>query len=106
MAADEIVFKSVDELAALLKARQLSPVELVQAFLTRIDAVNPKVSAFITITGEAALGQARLAERGDRCRPLSWPAAWHSLCPKRSGRHQRHPHDERLEGNRQLGPGP
>src|SRR6266576_1467801 len=63
MATSEIVFKSVGELAPLLKARKLSPVEVVRAFLDRIEAVNPKVNAFITVTGERALYQARKAER-------------------------------------------
>src|SRR5216683_2930330 len=63
MAASELCFKSVAELAPLLKARKLSPVEVVRAFLDRIEAVNPKVNAFITVTGEQALDQARKAER-------------------------------------------
>ena len=63
MAAPEIIFKSAAELAPLLKARKLSPVELVRAFLDRIEAVNHKVNAFITVTGEQALEQARRAER-------------------------------------------
>src|SRR4030081_626727 len=63
MAASEILFKSVAELAPLLKARKLSPVELVRTLLDRIEAVNPKVNAFITVTGEQALDQARKAER-------------------------------------------
>jgi aspartyl-tRNA(Asn)/glutamyl-tRNA(Gln) amidotransferase subunit A len=63
MAASELCFKSVAELAPLLKARKLSPVDLTRAFLDRIEAVNPKVNAFITITGEQALEQARKAER-------------------------------------------
>jgi aspartyl-tRNA(Asn)/glutamyl-tRNA(Gln) amidotransferase subunit A len=63
MAASEILFKSVAELAPLLKARKLSPVELVRAFLDRIEAVNSKVNAFITVTGEQALDHARKAER-------------------------------------------
>lgn len=63
MAASEILFKSVAELAPLLKARKLSPVELVRALLDRIEAVNSKVNAFITVTAERALGEARKAER-------------------------------------------
>ena len=63
MIASEIIFKSVSELAPLIKARKLSPVELVQAFLDRIESVNPKVNAFITVTGEHALREARKAER-------------------------------------------
>jgi len=63
MAASEILFKSVAELGPLLRTRKLSPVEVVRAFLDRIEAVNPKVNAFITITGEQALEEARKAER-------------------------------------------
>ena len=63
MAASDITFSSVDELAPLLKGRKLSPVEVVRAFLDRIEAVNPKVNAFITVTGRRALEEARQAER-------------------------------------------
>ena len=63
MASSEVVFKSATELAHLIKSRKLSPVELVRAFLDRIEAVNPKVNAFITITGGQAIDQARKAER-------------------------------------------
>lgn len=63
MATSDIPFKSVTELAPLLKARKLSPVELVRAFLDRIEALNPRVNAFITVTGEQAMEQARKAER-------------------------------------------
>jgi hypothetical protein len=63
MATSELVLKSAAELAPLLKSRKLSPVELVRACLDRIDAVNPKVNAFITVTADQALKQARRAER-------------------------------------------
>jgi aspartyl-tRNA(Asn)/glutamyl-tRNA(Gln) amidotransferase subunit A len=63
MPASEILFKSVAELAPLLKARELSPVEVVRAFLRQIETLNPKVNAFITITADRALEQARKAEK-------------------------------------------
>jgi aspartyl-tRNA(Asn)/glutamyl-tRNA(Gln) amidotransferase subunit A len=63
MASTDIVFKSATELEQLLKARKLSPVEVIRAYLDRIEALNPKVNAFITITGEQALAQARTAEK-------------------------------------------
>src|SRR5271165_3443782 len=63
MPASEIIFKPATELAHLIQARQLSPVEIVRAFLDRIDAVNPKVNAFITVTAGHAMQQARAAER-------------------------------------------
>lgn len=63
MADADIVFKSGLELAALIKARKLSPVELVQTYLDRIDALNPRVNAYITVTRDHALAAARAAEK-------------------------------------------
>jgi aspartyl-tRNA(Asn)/glutamyl-tRNA(Gln) amidotransferase subunit A len=71
MPASDLVFQSAGELAPLIKSRKLSPVELVRAFLDRIEAANPKVNAFLTISGEQALEQAKQAEqeiRGGRYR--------------------------------------
>lgn len=50
-------------LAQQIRSRKLSPVEVVQSFLDRIDRVNPRLNAFITILCEDALAQAREAER-------------------------------------------
>ena len=52
MANSDIVFKSGTELSALIKARQISPVEVVQAYLDRIQTLNPSINAFITVTGD------------------------------------------------------
>ncbi len=82
MAGSEIVFKSVAELAPLIKTRKLSPVELVRAFLDRIDAVNPKVNAFITVTGEQAIEQARMAEKEIGARRYRGPLHGLPYAPK------------------------
>ena len=63
MAASEIVFKPAAEIARLLKARRLSPVEVVRAHLDQIEALNPAIHAFITVTADQALDQARRAEK-------------------------------------------
>ncbi|HXG90644.1 MAG TPA: amidase [Vicinamibacterales bacterium] len=63
MADAELVFKSGQELGALIKAKKVSPVDVVQAFLDRIDVLNPRVNAYITVTHEHALAQARAAEQ-------------------------------------------
>ncbi|OGL08282.1 MAG: hypothetical protein A3F92_14425 [Candidatus Rokubacteria bacterium RIFCSPLOWO2_12_FULL_71_22] len=44
----------------LYRSRQASPLEVVQAVLARIDAVNPRVNAVVTLARESALRQARL----------------------------------------------
>ncbi len=46
----------------LIQARELSPVELVNALLERIETIDPVINAFIAVTAEQALAQARLAE--------------------------------------------
>lgn len=48
--------------AEMLRARSLSPVELTKAYLDRIAALDPALNAFITITADVALDQARVAE--------------------------------------------
>jgi aspartyl-tRNA(Asn)/glutamyl-tRNA(Gln) amidotransferase subunit A len=50
------------EAAELLKARKISPIELTQAHLDRISQLNHRLNAFITVTPELALQQARQAE--------------------------------------------
>ena len=47
---------------AMLRGKAVSPVELVRAFLARIERLNPALNAFITVTAEQALQQARQAE--------------------------------------------
>jgi len=63
MAAPDLVFKNARELAALIRKKEVSPVEVVTAFLDRAETLNPKLNAFITITREHALARARDAER-------------------------------------------
>ena len=52
----------VAEAARLLHARRLSPVELVRGCLERIERLDRRLNAFITVTTEAALAEARAAE--------------------------------------------
>jgi aspartyl-tRNA(Asn)/glutamyl-tRNA(Gln) amidotransferase subunit A len=69
-----IYFADATELARLIRSRALSPVEVIQAHLDRIEAVNPKVNAVVTLMGEEALKSARVAEKavlnGDALGPL------------------------------------
>jgi aspartyl-tRNA(Asn)/glutamyl-tRNA(Gln) amidotransferase subunit A len=51
------------EVAARLQRRELSPVDLVRATLRRVEAVNPKLNAYITVLAEDALRDAVVAER-------------------------------------------
>jgi aspartyl-tRNA(Asn)/glutamyl-tRNA(Gln) amidotransferase subunit A len=51
------------EIGAAYAARRLSPVELVQALLARVEAQNPRIGAFIRVDAEGALDAARQAEK-------------------------------------------
>ncbi|MGH9688691.1 MAG: amidase [Candidatus Acidiferrales bacterium] len=59
----ELAFLSIDEAGRLLRRREISPVELVEALLARIERGNPSVNAFLTVLAEPARRQARAAER-------------------------------------------
>jgi aspartyl-tRNA(Asn)/glutamyl-tRNA(Gln) amidotransferase subunit A len=53
---------SLSAASELVRSKKISPVELTQACLSRIEQLNPKLNAFITVTAESALAQARDAE--------------------------------------------
>jgi Asp-tRNA(Asn)/Glu-tRNA(Gln) amidotransferase A subunit family amidase len=57
----DLTFTSATELLRLYRARKVSPLEVVQAVLARIDAVNPAVNAIVTLARESALDEARRA---------------------------------------------
>jgi Asp-tRNA(Asn)/Glu-tRNA(Gln) amidotransferase A subunit family amidase len=62
MPNQDLCYLSAVELAAAIRARQLSPVELTIAILDRIDQLSPKINAYCTVVPEAALAAARQAE--------------------------------------------
>ncbi|MEZ5353964.1 MAG: amidase [Bryobacteraceae bacterium] len=59
---------SIAQASALIARRKLSPVDLTRAHLDRIDRLNPRLNAFITVTPESALEQARRLESEPRPR--------------------------------------
>ncbi len=63
MLSDDILFQSVHDLSALIGARKISPVELTQSYLSRLETLGPKLGATAAITAELALQQARQAEK-------------------------------------------
>lgn len=70
----ELTWTPAWKLAAMIKAKTVSPVELTKHFLTRIDRINPKINGYVTVDHKGALAQARVAEeavmRGDTLGPL------------------------------------
>ena len=61
-ASTELYHLTIREAAGLIESKQLSPVELTQAFLDRIDAIDGDIKSYITLLGDEAMAQARGAE--------------------------------------------
>jgi aspartyl-tRNA(Asn)/glutamyl-tRNA(Gln) amidotransferase subunit A len=63
MANEDLCWMSAAALAAAIRRKKLSPVEVVRAVLARIERLNPLLNAYVTLTPEQALRDARAAER-------------------------------------------
>ena len=50
MASDELCWLSATDLATLIRRRKVSPVEVVDAVLERIERLNPQLNAYVTVT--------------------------------------------------------
>jgi aspartyl-tRNA(Asn)/glutamyl-tRNA(Gln) amidotransferase subunit A len=59
----ELAFLSIEQAACLLRRKKISPVDLVEAALVRIERFNPRINAFITVVADRARRDARLAEK-------------------------------------------
>jgi len=86
--ARDLCFTPATDLVRLFRARTISPLELMHALLARIDAVNPRVNAIVTLARESALRQARSATAalrpGARLGPLHGvPVAIKDVTPTR-----------------------
>jgi Asp-tRNA(Asn)/Glu-tRNA(Gln) amidotransferase A subunit family amidase len=97
---DKIIFETIAEIAAGIREKRVSPVEVVDAHLERAAALQPKLNAFVHLDAEGARTQARAAEdalmRGEEVGPLhgvpvtikscidvaGWPAPAGSLLRK------------------------
>ncbi len=68
------IYTSISQLSKQLKSGKLSPVQLTETFLTRLETIGPRLNAVVTVTRNLALKQARKAEKeieeGDYHGPL------------------------------------
>lgn len=67
----DLSFFSIQQAARLLRRREISPVDLVEAVVSRIERLNPGLNAFITVLATRARREARSAEHKFR-REASW----------------------------------
>ena len=74
MADSEFSFRTIGEVSSLIANKDVSPVELTEAHLERIEALDQRINAYITLLPEEAMASARRAEeaiaRGDYLGPL------------------------------------
>lgn len=74
MAANELTNLTIAEAARSIEGKQVSPVELTDAYLARIERVNPALNAYVTVTADRAREDARRAAdevaRGEYRGPL------------------------------------
>src|SRR5437016_3509452 len=71
--SEELTTKSATELASLIRSREVSPVEVIDAHLRRIESINPSLNAIVTLA-EDAIDHARAADsalsKGETTGPL------------------------------------
>ena len=73
----ELHYLTITEASEAIQHSELSPVELTQVLLARIEQLNPTLNAFVTITGEQALAEARQAEA--EVKQGSWKGPLHGI---------------------------
>ena len=70
----ELAYASATDLVELIASGEVSPVELTELYLSRIERLDPELNSFLILTGEEAMDAARAAEqavtRGDELGPL------------------------------------
>ena len=74
MSTSDIIYMPAVEMAAAIREKKLSPVQVINAVLNRIDKLNPKLNAYCTLLAEDAGKQAKEAEnlvmKGEELGPL------------------------------------
>jgi aspartyl-tRNA(Asn)/glutamyl-tRNA(Gln) amidotransferase subunit A len=58
----DLAFASIAEIGKLFRSRKLSPIELAQFLLNRIDCLNPRLNAYLALNPEVTMQQAAAAE--------------------------------------------
>src|SRR5438552_14171091 len=71
--SEDLAALSLTEAAARIRTRSVTPTELTQACLARIETYNPKLNCFITVMREQALAQARELDAEQRSGKLRGP---------------------------------
>ncbi|MCL4524327.1 MAG: amidase [Acidobacteria bacterium] len=73
----DLTYQTIEHLAPLVRKKKISPVELLDAILARIDALNPRLNAYITVAADAARADAQRAE--NEIRRGRWRGPLHGI---------------------------
>jgi len=72
--SSEICFLQAHELVSLIRGKKISAIEVMEAYLSQIEKINPKVNAIVTLLSDMAIEQAKIADemlaRNMEVRPL------------------------------------
>jgi len=63
MDSNELYFSSIRSLSRMIQKKEASPLEIVEAFLSRIESLEPKLNSFITLLYDQAIESATQAEK-------------------------------------------
>ena len=94
--ADDLCYSSAVELVRLMRQKQVSARDVMAAHLARIERVNPKVNAIVTLVAERAMADAARADEQLAARRRGGRASRAAGRAQGSRGHGRHPHDARL----------
>lgn len=73
----DLALASIEEVSQLIAFRELSPADLTRSMIERIERLDPRLNAYITVTAEAALEQA--ARAGDEIARGEWRGLLHGI---------------------------
>ncbi len=73
---DDLTFLSAVEMARQIREKKISPVELADAHLAKIERLNPKLNAFVHVDAERVRREARDAETAVMSGKVARISAW------------------------------
>src|SRR5215472_1414374 len=100
----EMHWLTIADAARLIESRRLSPLELTDALLARIDALDPQLNAFLLPTPGKGARPGQSGGARDHGRPVPRAAARHTIRAEGHLRDRRHPHHEPLQNLRKPRP--
>ena len=92
---NDLHYKTISELAPLIRDGVLSSVELTESQLDRIDRIDGQLKAYATVMADSARAQARVADAEIAAGNYRGPASWDPGGSQRLVRHKRRSHDGR-----------